>query len=147
MMMLAAGGLRAVGALASGQAESNAAKFNQQISGQNAEIAGQQTEADIAALRRQSYKTLGGIRSAVGASGITLEGSALDVLEESSYQAERDVQRRKYAGELQASGFRNDAALYGAQSRAARTTGALKASAVLLGGYADYRRATSPLRV
>jgi hypothetical protein len=144
MMLAAAGGLMAVGQLASGQAESNAARFNQQIAGQNAEITRQQTEADIAQLRRGAFKQRGGLRAAVGASGITLEGSALDVLEESSYQAERDVQRRKYQGELQARGFQNDAALYGAQSRAARTTGFLGAASSVLLGAASYRSATRP---
>lgn len=136
--MAASAGMQAIGSIASAKAQSQAAEFNRSISLQNAEITRQQTAADVVSLRKKQYQQLGAIRAAVGASGVTTEGSPLDVLEASVSEAELDVQRTKYAGELRARGYTNDAALYEMEGKTARISGQLNAASNLLMGAGQY---------
>lgn len=144
---LAAGGMKAIGSIASAKAKSQAADFNRDISLQNAEIAKQQTQAAVISLRKKQYQQLGAIRAAVGASGVTMEGSPLDVLESSVTEATLDVQRLKYAGELRARGHTNEAALYASESETATKMGYFNAASdLLMGGSQAYSYGT-PVRV
>lgn len=135
--MAVGGGLKAIGTYQSARAQERAADFNRDISLQNAEIAKQQAQADVASLRRKQYQQLGAIRAAVGASGVGIEGSPLDLLESSVSEAALDIQRAEYAGTLRERGYTNDAALYGAESRSARTSGYFFAASDLLMGGAN----------
>ena len=150
IMMVASAGMSAVGSIASAKAKSQAADFNRSLSLQNAEITKQQTQADVISLRKKQYQELGAIRAAVGASGVTMEGSPLDVLESSVSEAELDIQRLKYSGELRARGYQNEASLYEMESKTAKTTGYFNAaSSLLMGGSqaAYYGGAGAPVRV
>ncbi len=69
-------------------------------------------------LERQTRMQLGSIRAAYGASGVTMAGSPLDVLEMSVANAERDRQQILYKGELKALGYEDTRtlSLFGADS-------------------------------
>lgn len=127
------------GAIQSANAEASAAKYNAKVADQNANIARQQAAADEDRQRRIAAKTMGGIRANYGASGVTLEGSPLDVIEESAANAKLDELNIRYNGELQAMGFQNTANLDRSRAANAKTSGYLTAgSALLVGGSKSY---------
>lgn len=147
IMFAASAGVQAVGSIMSARAASQAAEYNQKISLQNAQIAKQQTEADVISLRKKQYQQLGAIRAAVGASGVTMEGSPLDVLEASVSEAELDAQRLRYSGELRARGYENEAVLYEMESETAKTSGYFNSASALLTGGAQAAYYGTPVRV
>lgn len=116
----------AAGAVTSGIAQSNAAKYNAKLADQNAQVARDQAAAEARLQREKSEKILGATRAAYGASGVTLEGSPLDLLEESAANAELDNLNIRYKGTLQSRGYMNEASLYRAQARNARTSGIIE---------------------
>lgn len=135
VLMVTAAAVAAVGAIRQGNAQAAAYRYQRDIAKQNATISRQQAASDVGDIRRAGRKALGGIRAAYGASGVTLEGSPMDVLEASASQVELDVLRRSYAGELEAMGFKQEAAGYGMAATSARQAGYFQgASNLLLAG-------------
>lgn len=133
LMLLAAGGaLQAYGQYQAGEAENRAAQLNAQVAGQNAALAIQQAAQDERALRVQGRKFLGDMRASYGASGVTMEGSPLEVMKESAAAIELDALNIKYEGETRALGFRNDARLERYRGEYAAAAGRLGAAATLL---------------
>lgn len=124
--------LKTMGAIHQGKAEQAAADYNAQLADRNALITTQQTEAAKLQQKRDSAKHIGGMRAAYSASGVSLEGSALDVLEESASQAELDYQNIGYQGELKRMGFESEAAMERMRGKNAVRAGYLKASSILL---------------
>lgn len=105
-------GLGAEGTMLSAEAEAKALNYNANIKETNARMVREQAEADALQIRRALNRTVGGQRAAYGASGVsTSSGSALDVLADTTAQGVLDIQRRKYAGEIEALGFENEARL------------------------------------
>jgi len=96
-------------AAAEGQAQ--AADYNAKIAQRNAAVAREQASRDEEQQRRDARKQLGLMRASYGASGITPEGSPLDVLEASAAEAELDAQNIRYKGELRAMGYNDEATL------------------------------------
>ncbi|MES2348491.1 MAG: hypothetical protein V4641_13090 [Pseudomonadota bacterium] len=88
-----------------------ASTFNSQVAEQNATVATSQGEADAVQQRRVNELRMGTIRASYGASGLTMEGSPIDVLSSSAAQAELDVQNIKYNAALKAQGYTNNATL------------------------------------
>lgn len=123
-----------VGALQQGQAQSDAMNFNAQMAGQNATVARQQAAADEARQRRENLLRAGNLRAGYGASGVTLDGSPLDVLEMAATTGELDAQNIRYKGSLRAIGYENSAALDTAGASNALTSSYYKAGAELLSG-------------
>jgi hypothetical protein len=135
VLMATAAAISAVGAIRQGQAQSAAYRYQRDLARQNATIAQQQAASDVTDIRRAGAKALGGIRAAYGASGVTLEGTPMDVLEASTAQVELDALRRSYAGELEAMGFKQQAAGYEMAAKTARQAGYISgASNLLLSG-------------
>ena len=128
----------AVAAIQQGRAADRAAKYNAQIAEQNATVARQQASAAAEQQRRENVRRLGSIRANVAGSGLSLEGSALDILEESATEAELQRQNIIYEGEVRATGQQGQAALSRAEGRTARTTGYLRAGSSLLGAATEY---------
>lgn len=123
-----------MGTMQAARANANAANYNAAVSSNNAVAARDQADADARRQRILGDKALGGIRAATGASGVTMEGSPLDVLGESAANAELDVLSIKYKGELRARGNESDATLDTARASNVRTTGYLASAGVLLEG-------------
>lgn len=144
--MAASGVISAIGAIRSGQATAASAKFNQNIADQNAEIARQQGVVDEMNMRRKQVQALGAIKAATGASGVTMEGSPLDILESSTYQAEMDAQRVKYTSQLRSIGYINESNLYGMERSTARTNAALGAASSLLMSGSRASNMNNPMR-
>lgn len=131
--------MSAIGAIQQGKAASNAAKYNAQLAERNAQIARDQASADEARQRRMAYIRQGALRAGYGASGVSVEGSPLDILEMSAAQEELDALTIRYRGELGATGYEAQAALDRAQAAGASRQGYLKAgSEILMGGARAY---------
>lgn len=135
--MAAGGGLKAYSALRQGNAEYQAQEMNAQVNEQNAALAESQALEDERKQRLMTKKLIGSMRANYGASGVTLEGSPMEVIEESAMQAELDALNIKHAGKARATQYRNQAALARYYGKEARTLGYLGAAGSLLGGAGD----------
>lgn len=135
----------AVSAVAQGERDSQMSTYNAQLAQRNAGIARDQAAADADAQARHARRVIGGARAAYGASGITMEGSPLDVLEMSAANAELDNRSILYKGELRAMGYEDTAGLDLMRGDAARQTGGERAgSAILLGAGRAYGQMPAP---
>lgn len=134
LLLLAGTATQVYGQMQQAAAMENAASFNRATAIQNAQLATQQAAEEERSYRVLARKQLGDMRASYAASGITLDGSAQDILEESAATAEMDALRIKHGGQVKAQGYRNDANLYGMQGRAAREQGYYSAAGTLLGG-------------
>ena len=131
-----------VGALSQGQASADASNYNRAINQRNATIATQQAAADEARQRRENLLRAGNLRAGYGASGVTVDGSPLDVLEMAATNGELDAQNIRYKGMIRATGYNDTATLDGMAADNAKTASYFKASSELLAGgaraYGEY---------
>lgn len=123
-----------VGALSQGQASADASNYNRAINERNATVATQQAAADEARQRRENLLRAGNLRAGYGASGVTVDGSPLDVLEMAATNGELDAQSIRYKGNLRAMGYNDTATLDGMAADNAKTSSYYKASSELLAG-------------
>lgn len=125
----------AYGAYQQGQASSNAAKYQAQVSQRNAGIARQNAALQAKQQDRLNRLRLGTIRANAGAAGgVANEGSALDIIADSAIQGELKRQDIIRAGEIKASGFEAGASLSTFEAGQAATSGRIGAGAALLQG-------------
>lgn len=127
----------AAGSLSSSKAEANAAKYNAQIAEQNATIAEQQSKAAVEQQQRDTYRQAGAIRAAYGASGVTGDGTPMDVLADSYTMAILDRETIKYQYALEAQSYRNEANLQRTNAKNAKKAGYISAASKLLDGGAQ----------
>jgi hypothetical protein len=144
VVAVAAAGVSAVASISQGMAASEAAKRNADIARRNAVIAQQQAAADAEAQQRASGQALGRARAAYGASGVTSEGSPLDVLASSASLAELDRQNILYKGKLRAMGYQDTAAADDASASNYLMQGYLGAATALGKGAANYGALSGP---
>lgn len=145
--MIASTAMSVIGSIQQGQAAKKAANYNASVATRNADIARQQAQADASAQDRDARMRMGAIKSSYGASGITNEGSPLDVLEASATAAELDKQNIMYKGELRAMGYTDEANLENTRGKNAMSEAYGRAgSSILTGiskGYSSYGGAPS----
>lgn len=123
-VLAAIGGIASVGGQVIGAISSkNQADYEADVANTNAKISRQQAAAEAARTRRDTQRRLSASRTAIAASGVTLEGSPLDLLQDQAMIGHEDAALQEYGGEARAAGFRGEAA-------AARSRG----TASLLGG-------------
>lgn len=135
---LFAAGMQVVGALQSGAAERAAAEHNAQMSEQEARMIEAQAKEDERRLRIASRKHLGDMRANVGASGVQMEGSVLDVLAESAATAELDAQTIRIQGRERAYAARMGASLSRSEGASASTRALYGAAGAAASGMAKY---------
>ena len=119
--------------------------FQALVDERNRGLALQQAAADAKDLRVKHVAEIGQIRSAYGWSGLSIEGSPLDVLEATAIEQNLDVEKTLYAGDVVAAGLTDQAAQARAQASMLRYSGsyALTAANVAAaaarrgGGYAS----------
>src|SRR5688572_29095657 len=106
---LASGAMSAIGAIQQGNAAAAAAEQNARYAEHNALVAERnratvlsQTDSEAAGQQRDNRRQLSQIRAAYGASGLALEGSPLDVLEDTALEQELDVSTIRYSGQIKA---------------------------------------------
>lgn len=103
--------LKVAGILMGAQSQASAEKYNATIAEQNSVAALQQSAAAALIQQEHAKKAIGATVAGYGASGVTMDGSPLDVLAESASSAERDRQTVLYKGQLQAAGYEDQAQL------------------------------------
>lgn len=92
--------------------------------------------------QRTRARSIIGDQLAAGAeSGTDLNGSRFEALRTSMYNAEVDALNVRYAGQLEAAGMRDRAAMMRSEGSAAQTSGYLNAAGTLVRGYGAYRGA------
>lgn len=123
-----------MGAIAQGQSAAAAGRYNAQMADQNAIAAQEQATAAAAIQQEHAKKQIGATIAGYGASGVTMDGSPLDVLAESASSAERDKQNILYKGQLQAAGYTDQAQLDSAAASNAAASGYMSATGILAGG-------------
>lgn len=126
--MAAGAALSAVGSIRGGNAVANAAEYNAQNAEANAQESRQQASEEERRVRVQARKQIGAARANYGASGVTTEGSALDVLEESAANAELDALTVRHQGEMKARNFEQYANMERFKGREAKVAGYLGAA-------------------
>lgn len=132
----AAAAVSATGTLLQGAAEGNAAEYNAEVNAQNASSTRQQGVAAVQRQRREGERALGSIRANYGASGITMDGSPMDVFAASAAEAELDARNVAYDYEMKARGFDAEASLQRSRANNVRTGAVFSAAGQLLGSKA-----------
>lgn len=135
------GGLQAYGQYEQGQAAYEAAKYQAQVERNNATAERnkaiqerQKGEQEAAQKRREVARIIGQQRANVGASGVEMSGSPLDVLTDTALQGALDVAMIRHNAEIKARDREFTAQNFDAQSeltmmggRAARRAGTISA--------------------
>lgn len=138
--MVGGGLISAYGQYQQGLAGKQAGEFNAQMAEQNAELAQQQAKEDERRIRAIGLKQMGDTRASTGANGLQMDGSALDVLQDTAQKVSLDALYARHRGEVQAVMYRNQARLDRYQGEAALTGAQYGAAASILsaGGQAAY---------
>jgi len=131
---IAGSAISAYGAVQQANAQKAAAQFNVSLNERNALVATQQADAEALRIRRESNRVQGAMAAGFGASGLTVEGSAIDALSHSTMMAMLDEQTVKYRGSLQALGYRDSATLDRMQAETAEEQGYLRGASEMLTG-------------
>lgn len=144
-------GLQVMGAIQQASAESAAAKRQAQIDERNRVLADQDRQlairtAQIAAedKTRENRRRLADLRANLGASGLEMAGSPLDLLEDTSIEMALDTRRTEFEGyvrgregAIEMQNYADSAAANRARAKSAKTAGYMSAGAALLTGGAQ----------
>lgn len=129
-------GVAVYSAVQQGNAASDAAKYNKEVADQNAIAATQQAQQDAQLQSARDKQLLGAQAAAYGASGVTSEGSPLDVLGSTASNAELSRQTLLYRGRLKAAGYNDESQLDATAATNDQSNAAFSASGALLKGAA-----------
>lgn len=135
VVMVAGAAMSAIGQLQQAQTAKAVGRYNQQLGERSAGIARGQTAAEITRQQRHARRVQGAARAAAGASGVTMEGSPLDVLEDNATQAELDTLTLKYRGELRAQGYEQAGSMERFKGDSSARAGRMAAAGTLLSSY------------
>lgn len=138
----------AMGALAEGSAKEAAANQNAEIASYNRAVALRnrgvvltQANADAKDSQLELSRNLSSIRAAYGATGMALEGSPIDVINDTAKEKSYDTAKIIYKGDVQAAGYTDEANNYGMKEKlyrneaeAAPRIAALSAASKFFGG-------------
>jgi hypothetical protein len=91
--------------------KNQASQYNEALDLANAKLSLQEAAEDERRLRVQNKKDIGQMRANYGASGVTIEGSPLDVLREGASIAELDALTVRHQGDVKAWAYENNARL------------------------------------
>lgn len=130
--------LSGLGTLYGGQVADKVGKYSAAMDMQNAKLEEEQAAVGEDRQRRMSYKALSSIKAGYGAAGVTLEGSPLDVLEESATNAELDALLIRQGGQARAARYRASALLARYEGKAAKYGSYLGAAGDFLKGGASF---------
>ena len=124
----------AVGTLASASAQSQSYKAQARFQDRQAQMEREKGNYEGARLRDQNDRQLASMRGQYLSSGIALDGSALDVLEDSATEASLDEQAVRYGAQVRADNLNWSAKLSRMNASNAMTGGVLGALSTAVGG-------------
>jgi hypothetical protein len=133
-LMMAGQAVQAVGSIKAANAAQDAAEFNAQQAEKNAALTREQAADNERTYRINSQKDIGKMQAGFAANGLSLEGSASDVLAEAYATSEFDVQKIKHGASLQELSYKQQAEAERKKGGAAMTGGYLSAAGTLLSG-------------
>ena len=133
-MLITGAAVAATGSIVQGRAQRKAAEYNANIAEKNARIELERTAEEEKRFRVLARKEIGQIRANYAASGVRMEGSALDVLHDSAANAEADAISIRTEGRRRAQAYREGATLDRMQGRAGERAGYFGAASALLDG-------------
>jgi hypothetical protein len=136
LIAMAGVAMSVIGAVNQGQQAEAAAKYNADKDRQNAIASQQQAAANAAAQQRKARLQQGSMRAGYGASGVSIEGSPLDMLEQSATMAELDRQNIIYGGATRSQGYSASAGLNDSRASNAMPGAYMSAGSSLLMGAA-----------
>lgn len=134
ILMAAGAAVSIYGTLRQGQQNQQTDQFNADLAFHNAQLARDQATQDEMRYRIAASKQIGHTEASIGASGITGEGSGMDILRESVRNSELDAQAIHRQGEQKYQSYINQSTGYQMQGSAAGTQALLSASGTLLSG-------------
>lgn len=127
----------AVSSISQAQQQKNAAKYNQKVAENQAVAARQEAAANADTQRRKAAKTIGSMQASYAASGVSMEGSPLEVLEESARNAELDRLSILWSGDTRAMGYEATSKLENNRASNAMASGMLSAAGSAFKGFAS----------
>lgn len=125
-------GMGALGNGIQGESQKNISDYDAKVAEQNAQITRQQAKEEARRAMIVARKMIGDNRAAYAANGVSLSGSALDVLGESAANAKLDELTILQEGEARGRMYEADARMARAVGNAARLGGYLGASGQLV---------------
>ncbi len=128
------GVISAIGSLQQANAQAASAEYNAKVAERNKRAVKNQTESEIEDRQVEHRRQLGSMRASYGASGLQMEGSPLDVLEDTATEQAFDISKIRYQGAMKAEGYSEQAALYKLEAKSAKTAGWIGAGSALIGG-------------
>lgn len=124
-------GVSAISSIKAGKAAKSQADFqaDQQeqasvVAGYNAKNALANGEREVAAIQDARVRALASQEAEVGGSGITISGSAIDVMRDSVLESEKDIAQARYSAQINAYNYGADAKSLLTSSSYTRTAGA-----------------------
>jgi hypothetical protein len=134
IVMMAGAAISAMGAISQANAAKATAGYNAQLRERDASVALDQSKQDAARVARRTEEAQGSLLAGYGASGVTSDGSPLDVLRQSAAEGQLDQDTLLYRGRLKATGYADSAELDRMQGRTATEQGRWNAASQLLTG-------------
>jgi len=123
-----------IGSISQGNAKAKAHTTNEFTAMAQANLARDKAKLNAAAFDREKRRRFGAMRVAVAGSGITIEGSPLDLFEQSAAEAKLDELHILYKGEAEAIGLLRTAGFEGMAADEAVTQGIIGGASALLQG-------------
>lgn len=133
-VMAAGTAMQAVGAIHQGNANAAISEYNANVANNSAAIVQQQGAEQERLARISASKQIGMMTASYGASGVTGDGSAEDVIRNSAANAELNALTLKSNTDIKATALKNEASLDYYRANNDRVSGYFNAFAGALGG-------------
>ncbi len=142
LILTAAGtAVGAVSSLEQGRAQKKMAQYNAAVARQSADAAVEAAAHEELRTREEAKRLRGRMMALYGKSGVTMEGSPLEVMEEAAAQEEIDIWTIRRTGATSASQHRSQAQLSAMKGESAHKAGIYGAGTSLLHGAGAYMKA------
>ena len=134
-------GVSAAGSLYSGYTQSKMAKFNASLAREEAQAEEERGSLEEARFRKNVERFKGEQRARYAASGMTMEGSPLLVMEETAAEAEIDAILIRHASESRISSLKAEQSYYNTRAGHLTTAGLLSFGGKAVEGYGMAKKA------
>jgi hypothetical protein len=124
----------AAGAIAGAQAQAASYKTQAKLAERQGQIEAQKGAYEAGRASDMADRRLAGMRGEFLSSGVALEGSTLDVLQDSATEASLDTQAIKYGSKLRSENLNFEAKIMRSNAKSAMTGGIMGAASSLIGG-------------
>tara|TARA_B100000131_G_scaffold320903_1_gene370201 strand:+ start:332 stop:799 length:468 start_codon:yes stop_codon:yes gene_type:complete len=139
-LMAAGTVVSAYGAYQQGKMQKDLNNYNARIAENNSMLALRKYEIDKKDQLRRYRKLVGEQRVSYAKAGVAMEGSAIDIIEDSALAHTWELAKMKYNSEVEAAGYRASAAKSKFVGESAYAAGKMKATSTLLtGGTETYK--------